>query len=128
MPEFFPLGFKTTAVAAGIKKSGLDLGLIVSDRPATAAAVFTKNSFPAAPVLVSRAEPSGFRTHSACRSCQFRQCQCLQWRGRHWPSRERALRNLPASWDALLQKYSYRRPELSDGHFRRNESAARFLD
>lgn len=54
MPEYFPLGFKTTAVAAGIKKSGLDLGLIVSDRPATAAAVFTKNSFPAAPVLVSR--------------------------------------------------------------------------
>ena len=54
MPEFFPLGFKTTAVAAGIKKSGLDLGLIVSDWPATAAAVFTKNAFPAAPVLVSR--------------------------------------------------------------------------
>ena len=54
MSEFFPLGFKTTAVAAGIKKSGLDLGLIVSDRPATAAAVFTKNSFPAAPVIISR--------------------------------------------------------------------------
>jgi glutamate N-acetyltransferase / amino-acid N-acetyltransferase len=54
VPDFFPLGFKTTAVAAGIKKSGLDLGLIVSDRPATAAAVFTKNTFPAAPVLISR--------------------------------------------------------------------------
>jgi glutamate N-acetyltransferase/amino-acid N-acetyltransferase len=54
VPEFFPLGFKTTAIAAGIKKSGLDLGLIVSDRPATAAAVFTKNTFPAAPVLLSR--------------------------------------------------------------------------
>jgi glutamate N-acetyltransferase / amino-acid N-acetyltransferase len=54
VPEFFPLGFKTSAVAAGIKKSGLDLGLIVSQKPATAAAVFTKNSFPAAPVLVSR--------------------------------------------------------------------------
>lgn len=54
MPEFFPQGFRTSAVTAGIKKSGLDLGLIVSDRPATAAAVFTKNAFPAAPVLVSR--------------------------------------------------------------------------
>jgi glutamate N-acetyltransferase/amino-acid N-acetyltransferase len=54
VPDFFPLGFKTSAVAAGIKKSGLDLGLIVSDRPATAAAVFTKNTFPAAPVLISK--------------------------------------------------------------------------
>jgi glutamate N-acetyltransferase/amino-acid N-acetyltransferase len=54
VPDFFPIGFKTTAVASGIKKSGLDLGLIVSDRPATAAAVFTKNTFPAAPVLLSR--------------------------------------------------------------------------
>jgi len=52
--EFLPLGFKTTAAAAGIKKSGLDLGLIVSAHPATAAAVFTKNAFPAAPVLGSR--------------------------------------------------------------------------
>jgi len=54
VPDFFPLGFKTSAVAAGIKKTGLDLGLIVSDRPATAAAVFTKNTFPAAPVLISK--------------------------------------------------------------------------
>jgi glutamate N-acetyltransferase / amino-acid N-acetyltransferase len=54
VPDFFPLGFKTTGLSAGIKKSGLDLGLIVSDRPAVAAAVFTKNTFPAAPVLVSK--------------------------------------------------------------------------
>jgi glutamate N-acetyltransferase/amino-acid N-acetyltransferase len=52
--EFLPLGFKTSGLSAGIKKSGLDLGLIVSDRPATAAAVFTRNAFPAAPVLLSR--------------------------------------------------------------------------
>jgi len=49
-----PQGFKTAAVAAGIKKEGLDLGLIYSVRHATAAAVFTKNAFPAAPVLVSK--------------------------------------------------------------------------
>jgi glutamate N-acetyltransferase/amino-acid N-acetyltransferase len=54
VPDLSPLGFKTTGLSAGIKKSGLDLGLIVSDRPATAAAVFTTNFFPAAPVLVSK--------------------------------------------------------------------------
>lgn len=48
-------GFKTAAVSAGIKTAGvLDLALIHSDRPATAAAVFTRNSFIAAPLLVSR--------------------------------------------------------------------------
>ena len=50
-----PLGFKISAIRAGIKKEGLDLGLIYSERPATAAAVFTKNAFPAAPILVSKA-------------------------------------------------------------------------
>src|SRR3989442_12104760 len=48
-------GFKTSAVAAGIKSGGvLDLALIYSDRPATAAAVFTKNTFIAAPLVVSK--------------------------------------------------------------------------
>jgi glutamate N-acetyltransferase/amino-acid N-acetyltransferase len=49
-----PEGFKIAAAAAGIRKSGLDLGLLYSDRPATTAAVFTKNAFPAAPILVTR--------------------------------------------------------------------------
>src|SRR5207253_77433 len=49
-----PQGFRAAGVGAGIKKSGLDLALLVSDRPATAAAVFTINLAPAAPVLVSR--------------------------------------------------------------------------
>jgi glutamate N-acetyltransferase/amino-acid N-acetyltransferase len=49
-----PEGFKIAGIAAGIKKSGLDLGLLYSTRPATAAAVFTKNAFPAAPILVTR--------------------------------------------------------------------------
>jgi glutamate N-acetyltransferase/amino-acid N-acetyltransferase len=48
-------GFKASAVAAGIKKrGGLDLGLIFSDREASAAAVFTANKVKAAPVLVSQ--------------------------------------------------------------------------
>jgi glutamate N-acetyltransferase / amino-acid N-acetyltransferase len=50
-------GFKFSAVAAGIKKEGtdrLDLGLIVSDAPASAAAVTTTNLVFAAPVEITR--------------------------------------------------------------------------
>lgn len=54
MESAAPEGFKIAAAAAGIRKSGLDLGLLYSDRPATTAAVFTKNAFPAAPILVTR--------------------------------------------------------------------------
>jgi glutamate N-acetyltransferase/amino-acid N-acetyltransferase len=51
-----PLGFRAAGVSAGIKaRGGLDLALIVSDRPATAAAVFTTNLAQAAPVTVSKA-------------------------------------------------------------------------
>jgi glutamate N-acetyltransferase/amino-acid N-acetyltransferase len=51
-----PLGFTFAGVAAGIKKTGAsDLALIVSDRPCSAAATFTRNAFPAAPVLYDRA-------------------------------------------------------------------------
>jgi len=51
-----PAGFRAAGVACGIKKSnGLDLALIVSDRPASAAAVFTTNKAQAAPVVVSKA-------------------------------------------------------------------------
>jgi glutamate N-acetyltransferase/amino-acid N-acetyltransferase len=52
-----PLGFRASAVAAGIKKKrdALDLALIFSDSPATTAAgVFTTNRVAAAPVQLSR--------------------------------------------------------------------------
>ena len=50
-----PKGFRAAGVACGIKASGRpDLGLIVSEGPASAAAVFTTNLAQAAPVLVSR--------------------------------------------------------------------------
>jgi glutamate N-acetyltransferase/amino-acid N-acetyltransferase len=51
-----PKGFRAAGVSAGIKaKSGaLDLALLISDHPATAAAVFTTNLALAAPVTVSR--------------------------------------------------------------------------
>ncbi len=48
-------GFRAGALAAGIKASGKpDLGLLVADRPCVAAATFTPNAFPAAPVVLSR--------------------------------------------------------------------------
>jgi len=55
-------GFRAAGVACGIKPSGKpDLALIVSDRPAAAAAVFTTSRFPGAPVVVSRANLRGGR-------------------------------------------------------------------
>lgn len=48
-------GFRFGGVAAGVKKSGLpDCGIVVADRPAAAGAVFTRNTFCAAPVLIGR--------------------------------------------------------------------------
>jgi glutamate N-acetyltransferase/amino-acid N-acetyltransferase len=50
-----PLGFRASGSSAGIKaRKALDLALLVSDTPATAAAVFTTNRAQAAPILVSR--------------------------------------------------------------------------
>jgi glutamate N-acetyltransferase / amino-acid N-acetyltransferase len=49
-----PIGFAYSSVACGLKKSGLDLGLIVSETPAVAAAVFTTNRVKAAPVVTSQ--------------------------------------------------------------------------
>jgi glutamate N-acetyltransferase/amino-acid N-acetyltransferase len=50
-----PLGFKAAGIAAGIKKSGApDMALIVSEKPAAAAGLFTTNTMKAAPVQVSQ--------------------------------------------------------------------------
>ena len=54
-----PLGFRAAAVAAGIKKEGPDLTLLVADWGCSAAAVFTTNRAQAAPVLVSREHLQG---------------------------------------------------------------------
>lgn len=51
-----PRGFRAAGVSCGIKANkGLDLAVIVSDTPTSAAAVFTTNLAQAAPVIVSRA-------------------------------------------------------------------------
>ena len=66
MDTDIPRGFQFAGVACGLKKTGdPDLALIASDRPCAAAAVFTRNRFPAAPVLYDRAlvagNPAGLR-------------------------------------------------------------------
>jgi len=40
-----PRGFAAAGVRAGIKQQGLDVALVVADRPCTAAGVFTQNAF-----------------------------------------------------------------------------------
>lgn len=49
-----PRGFRFGATACGLKKKGLDLGLIVTAVPANAACVFTANRVKAAPVVISQ--------------------------------------------------------------------------
>jgi len=50
-----PKGFVLSGVRAGLrKKRGLDVAMIVAEEGADAAAVFTKNRFQAAPVVLSR--------------------------------------------------------------------------
>jgi len=49
-----PAGFTFAATHCGIKRARLDLGILVSDTPATTAAVFTTNQIVAAPVVASR--------------------------------------------------------------------------
>ncbi|MEX2654816.1 MAG: bifunctional glutamate N-acetyltransferase/amino-acid acetyltransferase ArgJ [Acidimicrobiia bacterium] len=48
-------GFRAAGLAAGIKRSGLDMALIAADEPVPAAAVFTTSLTAAPPVEVSRA-------------------------------------------------------------------------
>ena len=50
-----PRGFLASGVRAGIRKKRPDVALIVAERGANAAAVFTQNRFQAAPVVLSRA-------------------------------------------------------------------------
>src|ERR1700723_788830 len=49
-----PRGFSFSSAGCGLKKSGLDLGLLVSETPAAAAAMFTTNRVRAAPVRLSQ--------------------------------------------------------------------------
>ena len=54
-PAGLPAGFRAAGVAAGIKREGLDVGVVFSDEPGTvSAARFTTNARLGAPVIVSK--------------------------------------------------------------------------
>lgn len=53
-PPRFPRGFSCAATNCGLKSEGDDLALFASEIPAAAAAVFTRNQVPGAPILVGR--------------------------------------------------------------------------
>jgi glutamate N-acetyltransferase / amino-acid N-acetyltransferase len=57
----FPRGFRCASVNAGLKTRGRDLSLFASEVDAAAAAVFTRNRFPGAPVLLGRETIRGGR-------------------------------------------------------------------
>jgi glutamate N-acetyltransferase / amino-acid N-acetyltransferase len=50
----FPRGFRCASRNVGLKPTAKDLALFVSDVDAAAAAVFTRNQFPGAPVILGR--------------------------------------------------------------------------
>src|SRR5215210_3194526 len=66
MPDFhapprFPGGFRCASRNVGLKPSAKDLTLFVSDVDAAAAAVFTRNHFPGAPIVLGRETIRGGR-------------------------------------------------------------------
>ncbi|VEU22604.1 DEKNAAC103700 [Brettanomyces naardenensis] len=72
---FYPRGYKVGAVSSGVKKGNtLDMSMLVSDYPASAAACFTTNKFKAAPVVADKAtldanQGSGIRAIVANSGC-----------------------------------------------------------
>ncbi|MGH7655313.1 MAG: bifunctional glutamate N-acetyltransferase/amino-acid acetyltransferase ArgJ, partial [Gemmatimonadaceae bacterium] len=50
----FPRGFRCASTNCGLKPNAKDLALFVSEKDAAAAAVFTRNHFPGAPVILGR--------------------------------------------------------------------------
>jgi len=60
-----PCGFLATGIHCGVKKSKLDLALLFSPSPATAAGVFTSSKVLAAPVLVDKAQMERSRSMRA---------------------------------------------------------------
>jgi glutamate N-acetyltransferase/amino-acid N-acetyltransferase len=53
-PAILPRGFHCASRNCGLKRDGPDLSLFVSDVDAAAAAIFTRNQFPGAPILLGR--------------------------------------------------------------------------
>jgi glutamate N-acetyltransferase / amino-acid N-acetyltransferase len=53
-PPRFPRGFRCASRNVGLKPDAKDLAIIVSEVDAAAAAVFTRNQFPGAPIILGR--------------------------------------------------------------------------
>src|SRR3954471_2283857 len=53
-PPRFPRGFRCASRNVGLKPAAKDLALFVSDVDAAAAAMFTRNKFPGAPIVLGR--------------------------------------------------------------------------
>ena len=87
----FPRGFRCASRNVGLKPKAKDLALFVSDVDAAAAAVFTRNQFPGAPVIVGREIIRGGRLRGDRREQQGQQRRD----GRSWASRTRVAWRLP---------------------------------
>jgi len=66
-----PAGFTTAARNCGLKPKGDDLALFVSDVDAAAAAVFTRNQFPGAPIILGRETIRGGRLRAIVANSKF---------------------------------------------------------
>jgi glutamate N-acetyltransferase/amino-acid N-acetyltransferase len=60
-PARFPRGFHNASRNVGLKPTARDLTLFASDVVANAAAVFTRNHFPGAPIILGRETIRGGR-------------------------------------------------------------------
>ncbi|HEY2380202.1 MAG TPA: bifunctional glutamate N-acetyltransferase/amino-acid acetyltransferase ArgJ [Terriglobia bacterium] len=98
-------GFTLSAVSAGIKAGGaLDLALILSDRPAATAAVFTQNTFIAAPLVVSKKhlQDSGHRIRAVL----------VNSGNANAATGEAGLRDAQATAEALAEQIGCKRNEI----------------
>jgi glutamate N-acetyltransferase/amino-acid N-acetyltransferase len=67
----FPRGFRCASRNCGLKPSAKDLTLFVSDTDAAAAAVFTRNHFPGAPVILGRETIAGGRLRGIAANSKY---------------------------------------------------------
>src|SRR5215831_1432258 len=67
----FPRGFRCASRNCGLKPSAKDLALFVSDVDAAAAAVFTRNQFPGAPITLGRETIRGRRLRAIVANSRY---------------------------------------------------------
>ena len=70
-PPTFPRGFRCASRNCGLKPAAKDLTLFVSDVDAAAAAVFTRNQFPGAPITLGRETIRGRRLRAIVANSRY---------------------------------------------------------